>query len=125
MCVCMRVCWVMWGEGLVAAQRTRPPKLFTSPLPPPPHAHPPLSHQEYDKAIETYEAGLKHDPQSQELKEGLARCVDTINKVCAPQRGRERCFQGGVKGGAGRVGDWCVCGHVWMSDGGALASWGA
>lgn len=29
----------------------------------------------------TYEEGLKHDPDSQELKEGLMRCVEAINKV--------------------------------------------
>uniref|UniRef100_A0A7R9XLY5 STI1 domain-containing protein n=1 Tax=Polyblepharides amylifera TaxID=1486889 RepID=A0A7R9XLY5_9CHLO len=36
--------------------------------------------KEYSKAIETYQLGLKHDPENQELKEGIARCVDMINK---------------------------------------------
>lgn len=42
---------------------------------------PPPPLQEYDKAIETYQEGLKHDPDNQELKEGLMRCVQAINKV--------------------------------------------
>lgn len=29
----------------------------------------------------TYEEGLKHDPESQELREGLMRCIEAINKV--------------------------------------------
>ncbi|KAL4437043.1 hypothetical protein ABPG75_004182 [Micractinium tetrahymenae] len=37
--------------------------------------------KEYDKAIETYREGLKHDPENQELKEGLMRCVQAINKM--------------------------------------------
>lgn len=37
--------------------------------------------KEYDKAIETYQEGLKHDPDNQELKEGLMRCVQAINKM--------------------------------------------
>ncbi len=41
--------------------------------------------KEYDKALETYEAGLKHDPDNAELKEGIARCVDAMNKVRAPE----------------------------------------
>lgn len=44
-----------------------------------------LPAQEYDKAIETYQAGLARDPENSELKEGLARCVQAINKV---ERGR-------------------------------------
>ena len=40
--------------------------------------------KEYDKALETYEAGLSHDPDNAELKEGIARCVDAMNKVRAP-----------------------------------------
>ncbi len=41
--------------------------------------------KEYDKALETYEAGLKHDPDNAELKEGIARCIDAVNKArCAP-----------------------------------------
>lgn len=37
--------------------------------------------KEYDKAMETYEAGLKHDPENAELKEGLIRCIQAINKM--------------------------------------------
>jgi hypothetical protein len=37
--------------------------------------------QDYDKAVETYQAGLERDPDNQELKEGLLRCVQAINKV--------------------------------------------
>jgi tetratricopeptide (TPR) repeat protein len=37
--------------------------------------------KEYDKALETYEEGLKHDPDNSELKEGIARCIDALNKV--------------------------------------------
>jgi stress-induced-phosphoprotein 1 len=36
--------------------------------------------KEYDRAIKTYEEGLKHDPENDELKEGIKRCVDMINK---------------------------------------------
>lgn len=49
--------------------------------------------QEYDKAIETYQEGLKHDPENHELKEGLMRCVQAINKVngcCCCFRNRPR-----------------------------------
>ena len=35
--------------------------------------------KEYTKAMQTYEEGLKHDPESQELKDGLRRCVMAIN----------------------------------------------
>ncbi|XP_062074082.1 hsp70-Hsp90 organizing protein 3 [Humulus lupulus] len=37
--------------------------------------------KEYDKALETYQQGLKHDPQNQELLDGVRRCVDQINKA--------------------------------------------
>ena len=37
--------------------------------------------KEFGKAMETYEAGLKRDPDSAELKEGLVRCVQAINKM--------------------------------------------
>ena len=40
--------------------------------------------KEYDKALETYEAGLTHDPDNSELKEGIARCFEAINKVHHP-----------------------------------------
>ncbi|XP_065857988.1 hsp70-Hsp90 organizing protein 3 [Euphorbia lathyris] len=37
--------------------------------------------KEYEKAMETYQAGLKHDPQNQELLDGVRRCVDQLNKA--------------------------------------------
>ncbi|KAL8112359.1 hsp70-Hsp90 organizing protein 3-like [Apium graveolens] len=37
--------------------------------------------KDYDKALETYEAGLKHDPHNQELLDGVKRCVGQINKA--------------------------------------------
>ena len=38
--------------------------------------------KEYEKAAETYEAGLQHDPNNAELKEGITRCMQAIHKVC-------------------------------------------
>lgn len=37
--------------------------------------------KEYEKAAETYEAGLQHDPNNAELKEGITRCMQAIHKV--------------------------------------------
>ena len=37
--------------------------------------------QEFDKAMETYEAGLRHDPDNAELQDGMRRCIEGINKV--------------------------------------------
>lgn len=37
--------------------------------------------KEYDKAVETYQEGLKHDPNNQELLDGVRRCVEQINKA--------------------------------------------
>ncbi|CAN7123975.1 unnamed protein product [Brassica rapa subsp. narinosa] len=37
--------------------------------------------KEYDKAMETYQEGLKHDPKNQELLDGVRRCVEQINKA--------------------------------------------
>ncbi|GLT78357.1 hypothetical protein SLA2020_498960 [Shorea laevis] len=37
--------------------------------------------KEYDKALETYQEGLKHDPNNQELLDGVRRCVGQINKA--------------------------------------------
>ena len=34
--------------------------------------------KEYDKAMETYKQGLEQDPDSQELKDGLAGCIQKI-----------------------------------------------
>lgn len=39
--------------------------------------------KEYDKALETYQAGLKHDPQNQELLDGVRRYA--INNKCDVQ----------------------------------------
>ncbi|KAK3261357.1 DNA binding protein, partial [Cymbomonas tetramitiformis] len=36
--------------------------------------------KEYDKAMETYQEGLKHDANNEELTDGIKRCVDMINK---------------------------------------------
>jgi len=30
--------------------------------------------KEFEKAQKTYQAGLEHDPENQELKEGVSRC---------------------------------------------------
>ena len=37
--------------------------------------------KDHDKALETYQEGLKHEPNSEELKEGVRRCMEHINKV--------------------------------------------
>ncbi|MCL7045465.1 hypothetical protein MKW94_012086 [Papaver nudicaule] len=37
--------------------------------------------KEYDKALETYQEGLKHDQNNQELMDGVRRCVAQINKT--------------------------------------------
>ncbi|KAL9993050.1 putative Heat shock chaperonin-binding, tetratricopeptide-like helical domain superfamily [Helianthus debilis subsp. tardiflorus] len=37
--------------------------------------------KEYDKALETYQEGLKHDPQNPELLEGVRSCVQQINRA--------------------------------------------
>ncbi|XP_010455678.1 PREDICTED: hsp70-Hsp90 organizing protein 3 [Camelina sativa] len=37
--------------------------------------------KEYDKAMETYQEGLKHDAKNQELLDGVRRCVEQINKA--------------------------------------------
>ncbi|KAK6935227.1 Tetratricopeptide repeat 1 [Dillenia turbinata] len=37
--------------------------------------------KEYDKALETYQEGLKHDPKNEELKDGVRRCIEQINKA--------------------------------------------
>ncbi|GFZ05937.1 stress-inducible protein [Actinidia rufa] len=35
--------------------------------------------KEYDKALEMYQEGLKHEPRNQELLDGVRRCVEQIN----------------------------------------------
>ncbi len=37
--------------------------------------------KDYDKALAAYQLGLEHDPASEELKDGVRRCVEQINKV--------------------------------------------
>ncbi|KAK9079607.1 hypothetical protein SSX86_001280 [Deinandra increscens subsp. villosa] len=37
--------------------------------------------KEYDKALETYQEGLKYDPQNQELLDGVRSCVQQINRA--------------------------------------------
>ncbi|KAM7491258.1 hypothetical protein LguiA_034179 [Lonicera macranthoides] len=37
--------------------------------------------KEYEKALETYQEGLKHDRQNQELRDGVARCLEQISKA--------------------------------------------
>ncbi|XVF51672.1 hypothetical protein PTKIN_Ptkin04bG0203300 [Pterospermum kingtungense] len=50
--------------------------------------------KEYDKALETYQEGLKHDPNNQELLDGIRRCVEQINKASrgdlSPEELKER-----------------------------------
>jgi len=36
--------------------------------------------KEYEKALEAYECGLKHAPDSAELKDGVARCQAAVAK---------------------------------------------
>lgn len=45
--------------------------------------------KETDKAIETYRKGLEHDPDNQELKEGLERCYETITRFATGQVSEE------------------------------------
>ncbi|XP_058778224.1 hsp70-Hsp90 organizing protein 3 [Vicia villosa] len=37
--------------------------------------------KEYEKALETYKEGLKHDANNQELLDGISRCVQQINRA--------------------------------------------
>jgi len=37
--------------------------------------------KEHDKALETYDTGLKHDPGNSELKEGRQRAMQAISQV--------------------------------------------
>ena len=45
--------------------------------------------KETDKAIETYRKGLAHDPENQELKEGLEKCYETISRFATGQASEE------------------------------------
>ncbi|CAA0842292.1 Hsp70-Hsp90 organizing protein 3 [Striga hermonthica] len=50
--------------------------------------------KEYEKALETYQEGLKHDSHNQELLDGVRRCVEQINKASrgdlSPEELKER-----------------------------------
>ncbi|XP_062146091.1 hsp70-Hsp90 organizing protein 3-like [Alnus glutinosa] len=54
--------------------------------------------KEYDKALETYREGLKHDPSNQELLDGVRRCIEQINKASrgdfTPEELKERQAKG-------------------------------
>ncbi|GFP81789.1 hsp70-hsp90 organizing protein 1 [Phtheirospermum japonicum] len=54
--------------------------------------------KEYEKALETYQEGLKHDPHNQELLDGIRRCVEQINKASrgdlTPEELKERQAKG-------------------------------
>lgn len=54
--------------------------------------------KEYDNAMETYQEGLKHDPNNQELLDGVRRCVQQINKAnrgdLTPEELKERQAKG-------------------------------
>lgn len=54
--------------------------------------------KEYEKALETYQEGLKHDPNNQELLDGVSRCVQQINKASrgdlTPEELKERQAKG-------------------------------
>ncbi|CAN1174555.1 Hsp70-Hsp90 organizing protein 2 [Linum perenne] len=54
--------------------------------------------KEYEKAMETYQEGLKHDPRNQELLDGVRRCVEQINKASrgdlSPEELKERQAKG-------------------------------
>jgi stress-induced-phosphoprotein 1 len=39
--------------------------------------------KEYEKALETYDTGLKHDPTNSELKEGRQRTMQAVAQVGA------------------------------------------
>ncbi|KAH0464676.1 hypothetical protein IEQ34_004779 [Dendrobium chrysotoxum] len=50
--------------------------------------------KEYDKALETYQEGLKHDPKNHELIDGVRRCIEQINRTnrgdISPEELKER-----------------------------------
>ncbi|CAA2995299.1 hsp70-Hsp90 organizing 3-like [Olea europaea subsp. europaea] len=54
--------------------------------------------KEYEKALETYQEGLRHDPQNPELLDGVRRCVEQINKASrgdlSPEELKERQAKG-------------------------------
>ncbi|PSS09762.1 Hsp70-Hsp90 organizing protein [Actinidia chinensis var. chinensis] len=54
--------------------------------------------KEYEKAMETYQEGLKHERQNQELLDGVRRCVEQVNKAnrgdLTPEELKERQAKG-------------------------------
>ncbi|KAF5729882.1 Heat shock protein STI [Tripterygium wilfordii] len=54
--------------------------------------------KEYDKALETYQEGLKHDPQNEDLLDGVRKCIGQINKASrgdlTPEELKERQAKG-------------------------------
>lgn len=54
--------------------------------------------KEYEKALKTYQEGLKHDPQNHELLDGIKRCVEQTNKAnrgdLTPEELKERQAKG-------------------------------
>ncbi|KAL8144433.1 hypothetical protein V2J09_017465 [Rumex salicifolius] len=54
--------------------------------------------KEHEKALETYQEGLKHDPHNAELTDGVRRCVEQINKASrgdlTPEELKERQAKG-------------------------------
>ena len=45
--------------------------------------------KDYDKAMQAYQQGLELDPESEEFREGVQRCVATINKVSRGEVGED------------------------------------
>mmetsp|Transcript_2032 Transcript_2032/g.3172 ORF Transcript_2032/g.3172 Transcript_2032/m.3172 type:complete len:580 (+) Transcript_2032:75-1814(+) len=45
--------------------------------------------KEYEKAMETFGAGLKHEPDNEELLEGSNKCVDAISRFASGQASTE------------------------------------
>lgn len=54
--------------------------------------------KEYEKAVETFNLGLKHDPENEELKEGINRCIGAISRFATGQVGGR-----GERRGRGRL----------------------
>jgi hypothetical protein len=60
--------------------------------------------KDYEKALATYEAGMKHEPDNQELKDGLMRCLEAIDRL-AHGEGGVRLMGVGDQGCRGSTGD--------------------
>mmetsp|Transcript_69186 Transcript_69186/g.218860 ORF Transcript_69186/g.218860 Transcript_69186/m.218860 type:complete len:297 (+) Transcript_69186:125-1015(+) len=54
--------------------------------------------KEYDKAMETYQAGLAKDPESDELKDGIQRCIQQLNRVARGDVSEEEAKERQAKG---------------------------